>query len=104
MGVLAILLLAGAIPLLIFATMGDLSLIIVALVRLLSGGLSFLAAWKLLKMKKGAVNFFAAYTMLLFADVVLQVVYQQSYSELLIEAIISVAVTYYVYTLRPSLS
>jgi len=104
-GVLAILQLAGVIPTLLFATMGDPSLILIALVKLLGGGLLFLAAWKLLRMKKDAMNFFAAYTILIFSETaLLQIIYQKGDAELLTEVVISAAITYYTYTLRSKLT
>lgn len=105
-GILAVLQLAGVIPtiLFVFVLRANISLMLIASLKLLGGSMAFLAAMKLLKKRKSAINFFVAYTVLLSAGVVLQIIYQQSYVELFIETVVFVAVTFYVYTLRSRLS
>lgn len=102
-GIIAVLQLGGVIPSLLFASTGNSTLILVAFIKLLSGGIAFLAAWKLLKMKKSALKFFIAYIVMLLLAITLLIIYQEDYIELLVEIVIFVAITAYVYTLRPRL-
>lgn len=105
-GIVAVIQLAGVLPtiLFVFVLRANISLMVIALLRLLGGGLAFLAAMRLLKTRKNAINFFLAYTMLLLVGAVLQIVSQQNYTDLLIETVVFATATYYVYTLRSRLS